>query len=244
MSSKKISIQTVNITIEETELKNYLEVYNNSLVEESNKKEDTPYILFLRENMKLLSANNDGKNSKERLKTVNEMWKLKKEQDYISSKSKKEVTKVKEIEEVKEDSKKKVKQEIEEIKEVKKDSKKKVKQEIEEIEEVKEVKEVKKDSKKKVKQEIEEVKEVKKKIPISSAVKRLVWNKYIGEEIGKAKCVCCKSTDIVQMSFHCGHVIAESNGGPTEVSNLRPICQNCNCSMGIKNMNDFMKTLL
>jgi 5-methylcytosine-specific restriction endonuclease McrA len=84
----------------------------------------------------------------------------------------------------------------------------------------------------------------KKKKPISATVKRLVWNANIGEEIGKSKCLCCHSTDITQLSFHCGHIVAESNGGELIVSNLRPICQNCNSSMGTKNMNDFMKTLL
>ena len=78
---------------------------------------------------------------------------------------------------------------------------------------------------------------------ISSTIKRLVWNKNIGEEIGKAKCWCCKSTDITQSSFHCGHVVAESKGGQTQVNNLKPICQNCNSSMGTRDMNDFMKTL-
>ena len=82
-----------------------------------------------------------------------------------------------------------------------------------------------------------------KKKPISSTIKRLVWNTHIGEEIGKSKCTCCKSTDITQLSFNCGHIISEANGGQIIVSNLKPICQNCNSSMGIKNMNDFMKTL-
>lgn len=77
---------------------------------------------------------------------------------------------------------------------------------------------------------------------ISATLKRLVWNTNIGEEIGKTKCLCCKSTDISQMSFHCGHVVAEANGGQLIVSNLKPICQNCNSSMGTKNMNDFMDT--
>ena len=78
---------------------------------------------------------------------------------------------------------------------------------------------------------------------IPSTIKRLVWNKNIGEEIGKAKCYCCKSTDITQSSFHCGHVVAESKGGQTQVNNLKPICQNCNSSMGTRDMNEFMKTL-
>jgi len=89
-----------------------------------------------------------------------------------------------------------------------------------------------------------ETEKVPKKKSIPSAIKKLVWNKNIGEDIGKSKCYCCKSTDISQTSFHCGHVIAESKGGKTIVSNLKPICQNCNSSMGTKDMNDFMTSLL
>ena len=82
-----------------------------------------------------------------------------------------------------------------------------------------------------------------KKKTISSTIKKLVWNTNIGENIGKSKCMCCNSTDITQISFHCGHIIAESNGGETTVSNLKPICQNCNSSMKTKNMYDFMNSL-
>ena len=45
-----------------------------------------------------------------------------------------------------------------------------------------------------------------KKKKISAAIKKLVWNTNIGAEIGK-------STDITQMSFNCGHIVAESKGG-------------------------------
>jgi hypothetical protein len=83
----------------------------------------------------------------------------------------------------------------------------------------------------------------KKKKPISATIKRLVWNTNIGEDVCKSKCLCCKSTDITQMSFNCGHIVAEANGGDTIVSNLKPICQNCNSSMGTKNMDYFMKSL-
>lgn len=88
-----------------------------------------------------------------------------------------------------------------------------------------------------------EAKKKKKKKAIPATIKRLVWNTNIGEMIGKSKCLCCKSTDITQMSFNCGHIVAEANGGDTIVSNLKPICQNCNSSMGTKNMDDFMKSL-
>jgi 5-methylcytosine-specific restriction endonuclease McrA len=48
-------------------------------------------------------------------------------------------------------------------------------------------------------------------------------------------------TDITQLSFHAGHVISEKNGGEINVNNLRPICQNCNSSMGTTNMNDYIE---
>lgn len=79
----------------------------------------------------------------------------------------------------------------------------------------------------------------KKTIPPSLKLK--VWNKYVGEEIGKTKCLCCKLQDIYQASFSCGHIIAENNGGLLNVDNLKPICTSCNSSMGTKNMNDYIK---
>ena len=82
----------------------------------------------------------------------------------------------------------------------------------------------------------------KKSIPL--ALKKLVWNKYIGEEIGKAKCLCCSLTDISQISFNCGHIVAEVNGGNMCIDNLMPICQNCNSSMGATNLLEFKKMLV
>ena len=43
------------------------------------------------------------------------------------------------------------------------------------------------------------------------------------------------------MSFHCGHIIAESKGGELSVNNLKPICQSCNSSMGTQNMDEYIK---
>lgn len=129
------------------------------------------------------------------------------------------------------------KEEQEKIKAMKKAIKKEV---------VKEVKKTTKQTKpkKETKESItEDTDKKKKKKPISATIKRLVWNTNIGEDIGRSKCMCCYSTDITQMSFNCGHIVAEANGGDTIVSNLKPICQNCNSSMGTKNMEDFMKSL-
>ncbi len=80
------------------------------------------------------------------------------------------------------------------------------------------------------------------KINIPAAVRRTVWNTYIGEEIGLTECYVGCKTKISQMTFECGHVEAESKGGLTIVENLRPICSSCNRSMGTRNMHDFMKT--
>lgn len=77
------------------------------------------------------------------------------------------------------------------------------------------------------------------KSKISQAIRIVCWNTYIGEEIGKAQCVCCKTNFITQHNFHCGHVIAEANGGNLHVSNLRPICAVCNNSMGTTNMKEY-----
>jgi len=82
-----------------------------------------------------------------------------------------------------------------------------------------------------------------KKKAIPATLKRLVWNANVGEAVGKTKCLCCRVTDITQLSFHCGHVVAESRGGETVLSNLKPICQNCNSSMGTTNMEEFMNKM-
>jgi 5-methylcytosine-specific restriction endonuclease McrA len=80
---------------------------------------------------------------------------------------------------------------------------------------------------------------IKKNIP--KALKKMVWDKYVGANVGQTKCLCCKHEDIRQIEFHCGHIIAEANKGRTELSNLRPICAQCNLSMGKMNMDEFIK---
>ncbi len=82
-----------------------------------------------------------------------------------------------------------------------------------------------------------------KKKTIPAALKKKVWYTYIGEDQGTGMCFCCRATKIQQLSFHCGHVVSEKNGGGMNLQNMRPICQNCNSSMGTKNMNEFMAML-
>ena len=80
-----------------------------------------------------------------------------------------------------------------------------------------------------------------KKKYISASKKTDVWNKYIGESIGKSLCTCCKSKDITSRNFHVGHIVAEANGGTLDIFNLRPICAQCNLSMRTENMYEFME---
>lgn len=77
----------------------------------------------------------------------------------------------------------------------------------------------------------------KKSVP--KVVKDLTWQKWIGDEVAKAKCLCCGINEIKMNSFHCGHVVAEAMGGPTTVDNLRPVCATCNLSMRTQNMEKF-----
>jgi len=81
------------------------------------------------------------------------------------------------------------------------------------------------------------IKSKKKSVP--KVVKDLSWNKWVGEDVAKTKCLCCGVNEIKMSSFHCGHVISLASGGKTTVDNLRPICAACNLSMGTENLNDF-----
>ena len=79
-----------------------------------------------------------------------------------------------------------------------------------------------------------------KKQSIPKNVRIIVWNHYIGEDIIKHRCLCCKKVVISNTNFEVGHVLSEKNGGTHEINNLRPICFACNHSMGAENMIDFV----
>jgi hypothetical protein len=80
------------------------------------------------------------------------------------------------------------------------------------------------------------------KMRIPAALRASTWNKYIGESKGKTKCLVCNMNDITTFNFECGHVIAESLGGPTTLDNLRPICGQCNRSCGTRHLWEFRDT--
>jgi DNA mismatch repair protein MutS len=87
----------------------------------------------------------------------------------------------------------------------------------------------------------EEVKKKSKKEKIPSTVRNSVWNIYIGDDKKIGVCFCCSTEQISTANFHCGHVISEKYGGEVKINNLRPICGQCNLSMGTKNMLEFMR---
>jgi SAP domain/Double-stranded RNA binding motif/HNH endonuclease len=71
-------------------------------------------------------------------------------------------------------------------------------------------------------------------------IRKTVWQKYIGNDKAKDKCLCCNVSDIDIWDFEAGHVVSKSLGGQPTIENLRPICSICNKSMGVQNMEEFM----
>jgi hypothetical protein len=80
-----------------------------------------------------------------------------------------------------------------------------------------------------------------KKKKITPTIKKHIWNTYIGYDILKHKCFCCKKATIQINEFEAGHVLSEADGGTCEISNFRPICRNCNLSMGSMHMEEYVK---
>jgi hypothetical protein len=74
-----------------------------------------------------------------------------------------------------------------------------------------------------------------KKITIPKRVRSMVWQKYVGKK-WKGECYVewCNNEFTVLSSWHVGHNIPESRGGTLKISNLRPICADCNLGMGSK----------
>lgn len=84
-------------------------------------------------------------------------------------------------------------------------------------------------------------KERSKKKHITKKLRESVWVKRNKESIN-GNCYCC-SGNITVFNFEVGHIVAESKGGSTTLSNLEPICMTCNRGMSVKNMNDYKATL-
>ena len=79
------------------------------------------------------------------------------------------------------------------------------------------------------------------KIKITSKMRKDVWKKRNGNSMN-GKCYICDD-NMEFDAFHCGHIIADKNGGQIILSNLEPICMGCNLSMGTKNLNLYKEEL-
>lgn len=86
--------------------------------------------------------------------------------------------------------------------------------------------------------EAKPIKKYKKKA-IPKPVRSAVWRNWSKDSIDST-CFCCMNPITIE-NWEAGHILAESNGGPTVVENLRPICGSCNKSMGATNMYDFIR---
>lgn len=62
-----------------------------------------------------------------------------------------------------------------------------------------------------------------KKKSLMKALQIAVWNKHVGEEIGKTICKCCSTANITQLTFHC----AELNENESNLDNIIPVCELC-----------------
>ena len=80
------------------------------------------------------------------------------------------------------------------------------------------------------------------KKPISKGIKEKVWFHEFNNQL-EGICPISRCQTILKKSgkggFQAGHIVSEYNGGKTEFMNLRPICANCNQSMGNKNWCDY-----
>lgn len=69
-----------------------------------------------------------------------------------------------------------------------------------------------------------------KRRPIDKNIRNVIWQKYNKNSLS-GKCYVCKRP-ITHDYFEVGHNKAVSKGGKDNITNLRPICSNCNRAMG------------
>ena len=70
------------------------------------------------------------------------------------------------------------------------------------------------------------------KTSIPKALREQVWIQYAGNCFERRCLVPWCKNKMTVFDFHVGHDKPESQGGATEITNLRPICSRCNLSMG------------
>jgi 5-methylcytosine-specific restriction endonuclease McrA len=71
---------------------------------------------------------------------------------------------------------------------------------------------------------------MKRKIP--AAIRQQVWLTYCGKKFEHRCSVQWCTNMLTPFTFEVGHNVPESKGGSSELDNLKPLCSNCNKSMG------------
>ena len=71
--------------------------------------------------------------------------------------------------------------------------------------------------------------------PIKKVLRKRVWTKCVD-----GKCEVCKD-EITEKEFEAGHIVARALGGKTELTNLIPICFECNRGMGTRHAREYQK---
>ena len=77
---------------------------------------------------------------------------------------------------------------------------------------------------------------------IPKKIRTIIWDTYGGKELRSIPCYLKCGTMIKLEDFQCGHIQSRAENGTIDVSNLRPICRECNSSMGKQNMIDYLVT--
>ena len=77
-----------------------------------------------------------------------------------------------------------------------------------------------------------------KKEKITLAMREQIWKKYIGR-VTDCTCPVCQTRVISMIDFSAGHIAAEATGGATDITNLVPICGNCNSRMSTMDLFEY-----
>ena len=163
-----------------------------------------------------------------------------KENDNSNNNKTEQLTLIEQLEKQKQEIELKMKEETKRQEEEKRQKEKEKEEEEKRQKEEEETKRQKDKEEETKRQKEKEKEDKKKKQSIPKNVRVIIWNHYIGEDIIKHKCLCCKKVTISNTNFDVGHVLSEKNGGTHEINNLRPICFACDHSMGSENMIDFV----
>jgi hypothetical protein len=70
--------------------------------------------------------------------------------------------------------------------------------------------------------------------PITKTLKKLVWE----NASNKGHCYSCNE-EIDENACEAGHIIARARGGQTELTNLEPMCRDCNRTMGQRHADEY-----